>query len=79
MPGLRLFKNSFYQNIGANQPIQYGTIKLGSTKGRGSSTRMLNYCKEHSKDPGECINQFIYVAPPPPPTPCDLLPKNTPY
>jgi hypothetical protein len=59
MPGLRLFKNSFYSHIGANQTIGSGTIKMGSLKGKGSSTRMFNYCKQKSPNPSECINQFV--------------------
>jgi hypothetical protein len=41
MPGLKMFKKSFYSHIGANKPIVAGTINLGSTKGRGSITRRL--------------------------------------
>ena len=62
-----MFKKGFYSHIGANEPIVAGTINLGNTKGRGSSTRMFNYCKTHSTNPSECINQFINVAPPPAP------------
>ena len=62
MPGLQMFKKSFYSHIGANQPIVAGTINLGNTKGRGSSTRMFNYCKTHSPNPSECINQFINIT-----------------
>jgi len=61
MPGLRLFKRGFYSHIGANQPIEAGTVNIGCTKGRGSSTRILNYCNEHSANPSGCINQFITV------------------
>ena len=60
MPGLQLFKKSFYQNIGANQPIVAGTINLGCTKGRGSSTRMFNYCNKKEAYT-KCINQFITI------------------
>ena len=56
-----MFKKSFYSHVGANEPIVAGTIKLGSTKGRGSSTRMFNYCNQRSANPSECINQFITV------------------
>jgi hypothetical protein len=63
MPGLRMYKRSFYSNIGANEPIVAGTIKLGCTRGKGSSTRIFNWCHEHSPNPSECINQFITVAP----------------
>ena len=73
MPGLRMFKKGFYSHIGANEPIVAGTINLGNTKGRGSSTRMFNYCTERSANPSECINQFITVkstaASQPAPTP----------
>ena len=58
MPGLQLFKKGFYSHIGANQPIVTGTINLGSTKGRGSSTRMFNYCNKRQSYQS-CINQFI--------------------
>ena len=61
MPGLQMFKKGFYSHIGANQPIVAGTINLGSTKGRGSSTRMFNYCKTHSPNLSGCINQFITI------------------
>jgi len=70
MPGLQMFKKGFYSHIGANHPIVAGTINLGNTKGRGSSTRMFNYCKQHSASPSLCINQFITVeSTPPSPTP----------
>jgi hypothetical protein len=69
MPGLQMFKRGFYSNIGANQPIVAGTINLGCTRGRGSSTRMFNYCNKRSSNPSGnssgnssvCINQFITI------------------
>jgi hypothetical protein len=75
MPGLQMFKKGFYSHIGANQPIVAGTINLGSTKGRGSSTRMFNYCNQRSANPSECINQFITVSSSSIPTP---IPTPTP-
>jgi hypothetical protein len=60
MPGLQMFKKSFYSHIGANKPIVAGTINLGSTKGRGSSTRMFNYCNKRQSYQS-CINQFITI------------------
>ena len=63
MPGLQMFKRGFYSHIGSNQSIVAGTINLGNTKGRGSSTRMFNYCKTHSPNPAGCINQFINITP----------------
>jgi hypothetical protein len=62
MPGLRLFKNSFYSNIGANEPISNGTLKIGSLRGRGSTTRMFNYCNKTSPNPSLCINQFVTTS-----------------
>jgi len=61
MPGLRLYKKGFYSNIGANQPILGGTINIGCTRGRGSTTRMFNYCHSHSPNPSICINQVIDI------------------
>ena len=57
MPGLQLFKKGFYSHIGATQPIVAGTINLGSTKGRGSSTRTFNWCTKRT-NPSVCINNF---------------------
>jgi hypothetical protein len=84
MPGLKMFKKGFYSHIGANQNIVAGTINLGSTKGRGSSTRIFNYCNQRSTNPSECINQFISsssssssssstLTSPPSPTPTILV------
>ena len=58
MPGLQMFKKGFYSHIGANQPIVSATINLGSTKGRGSSTRVFNNCNKKNSYQS-CINQFI--------------------
>ena len=41
--------------------ITNGTFIISNTKGRGSTTRMLNYCKQKSQAPSECINQFINI------------------
>jgi len=54
--------------------VSTAAVNMGSTKGRGSTTRMLNYCTQHSEAPSDCIDQFISVAPPPPPPiPSDVL------
>lgn len=50
----------FVRGKGGNDKIAAATINLGSTKGRGSSTRMFNYCnKRESKT--YCLNQFIKI------------------
>ena len=50
----------FVRGKGGNNKIANVTVNLGSTKGRGSSTRMFNYCnKRESKF--YCLNQFIKI------------------
>jgi len=36
---------------------------LGATRGKGSSTRMYNYCVKRTSNPTECIQQFITITP----------------
>ncbi len=40
----------FVRGKGGNHRIANATINLGSTKGRGSSTRMFNYCKKRESN-----------------------------
>jgi len=62
MPGSKLFNLGLYQKrFGGNNIIVGPSINLGCTRGRGSSTRMFNYCTQSSSNPSECINQFITV------------------
>jgi hypothetical protein len=49
------------KRFGGNNKIAGVSVNLGATKGRGSSTRVFNYCKQTSKDPSQCINQFITI------------------
>ena len=51
----------FPRRQGGNHKIANVTVNLGSTKGRGSSTRMFNFCKQTTPQPWNCINQFIKV------------------
>ena len=63
MQSFRLFNLGLNQkHFGGNHKIANVSINLGCTKGRGSSTRMFNYCKERSANPSECINQFINIS-----------------
>ena len=56
----RLFNLGLNQkNFGGNNKIANVSINLGNTKGRGSSTRMFNYCTQHSVNSSDCISQFI--------------------
>lgn len=43
--------------------VSNGAVHIGCTKGRGSSTRMFNYCKQRSPDPSQCLFQFISYKP----------------
>lgn len=56
------------KRFGGNNKIAGVSVNLGATKGRGSSTRMFNYCKQHSQAPSLCINQFITLRRPSPPS-----------
>lgn len=59
MPGLKLFNLGLNQKrFGGNNKIAGVSVNLGSTKGRGSSTRMFNYCNK-KESYSNCINQFI--------------------
>jgi hypothetical protein len=49
--------------------ITNGTFIISNTKGRGSTTRMYNYCRQKSQTPPECINAFITQAPAQAPAP----------
>jgi hypothetical protein len=57
-PGYNL--GLFVRGKGGNHKIAAATINLGSTKGRGSSTRMFNYCNKRESF-GFCLNQFITI------------------
>jgi len=49
----------FQKNFCSSSRVTGSAINMGNTKGRGSTTRMLNWCSKHSPNPSLCINQFI--------------------
>ena len=56
-------------NLGFNQRRFNGTtavsrqaINMGTMRGKGSTSRMFNFCKTHSKNPSDCIDQFITIS-----------------
>lgn len=51
--------------------VSTAAVNMGNTKGRGSTTRMYNYCTQNSETPSNCINQFISFAAAPVPAPFD--------
>ena len=60
MPGSHLFNLGLYQKkFCSTSRVTGGAINMGCTKGRGSTTRMFNYCNERSANPSGCINQFV--------------------
>jgi hypothetical protein len=50
----------FVRGKGGNDKIAAATINLGSTKGRGSSTRIFNYCTKKESNI-YCLSQFIKI------------------
>ena len=62
MPRFSSFNLGLYQKkFCSTSRVTGGAINIGCTKGRGSSTRMLNYCKQSSSNPSGCINQFVNI------------------
>jgi hypothetical protein len=60
MPGSHLFNLGLFQkNFNSTSRVSGAAINMGCTRGRGSTTRMFNYCTQLSKNPSLCINQFI--------------------
>jgi hypothetical protein len=60
MTGSHLFTLGLFQkNFNSTSRVCGPAINMGCTKGRGSTTRMLNYCNKHSPTSSLCINQFI--------------------
>lgn len=63
MPGshlcnLGLFQKRFLSTSRVTGPA----INMGSTRGRGSTTRMFNYCSQRTPNPSLCVNQFITIT-----------------
>ena len=62
MPGSHLFNLGLYQKgFLSTSKVSGGAINIGCTRGRGSTTRMLNYCQNNSIYNSSCINQFIVI------------------
>jgi hypothetical protein len=51
----------FQKKFNSTSRVSTAAVNMGCTKGRGSTTRMFNYCNKHSPNPSECINQFINI------------------
>jgi hypothetical protein len=60
MPGSHLFNLGLFQkNFNSTSRVTGPAINMGCTRGRGSSTRMFNYCNKNLPNNSLCINQFI--------------------
>lgn len=58
MPGSHLFNLGLFQkHFLPTSKVSGPAINMGCTKGRGSTTRMYNYCSHH-KNPSVCIKNF---------------------
>ena len=60
MPRLNLGFNQ--RNFNGTKPTSTAAINMGTMRGKGSTSRMFNYCTQRSANPSECINQFINVV-----------------
>jgi hypothetical protein len=59
MPGSHLFNLGLYQkNFLSTSKVTTSAINMGCTRGRGSTTRMFNYCTKKNTST-TCISQFI--------------------
>jgi hypothetical protein len=61
MPGSHLFSGLYQKNFLPTSKVSGPAINMGCTRGRGSTTRLLNYCNKKSQNPSLCINQFVKV------------------
>jgi len=61
---MQRFSLGFNQtSFGASNPISAAASRIGSAKSKvGSTSRIFNYCKEHSPAPSLCINQFVNIT-----------------
>jgi len=62
MPGSHLFNLGLYQKkFCSTSKVSGPAINMGCTRGRASTTRMLNYCTQRTKNSSLCINKFVVV------------------
>ena len=55
----------FPRRLGGNHKITNASINLGSTRGIGSKTRIVNFCQK-TKNPYECLYGNTQISPNPP-------------
>ena len=60
MPGSHLFNLGLFQkHFLSTSRVSGPAINMGCTRGRGSTTRMYNYCRNKEASSSSCINKFI--------------------
>jgi hypothetical protein len=52
-----LLNGLFARRLGGNHRIGFAAFNLGSTRGIGSVTRIVNFCQRH---PGPSCNQYLF-------------------
>ena len=55
------------RNFNGSRPTSTAAVNMGAMRGKGSTSRMFNYCTQHSANPSLCINQFVNIVQPVPP------------
>ena len=61
MPGSHLFNLGLFQkNFLSTSRVSTAAVNMGCTRGRGSTTRMFNYCNKRESY-SYCLNQFITI------------------
>lgn len=54
---MHLYNGLYARRLGGNHRIPFATFNLGSTRGIGSVTRIVNFCQRH---PGPSCNQYLF-------------------
>jgi hypothetical protein len=52
----------FQKQFNSTSRVSTDAVNIGCTRGRGSTTRMLNWCDKYSANPSLCINQLITIT-----------------
>lgn len=60
MPGSHLFNLGLFQKrFNSTSRVTTPAINIGCTRGRASTTRILNYCNKRIDNQSLCINSLI--------------------
>ena len=56
---MNLYSGLFARRFGGNHRIVRASFNLGSTRGIGSVTRIVNFCQRH---PRSSCNQYLFAT-----------------